>query len=223
MAMTDFKPDYLADLNAEAWGRAAFIQRVEGVQGSTDKDAAVEALMENHLTVCEELGYRKEALYRASQVHGKEVVEVKSLGAANYTEGVDGLMTRVPGVLLGIYVADCGAIYVMDRKQKGVALLHSGKKGTELNIMAETFGQMQERWGSQAEDLQVVLGPCIRPPHYEIDFAQTIRQQVLELGVPEDQYLDCGICTGERVSDYYSYRIEQGNTGRNLALLGCTG
>ena len=223
MAMMDFKPDYLAGLNAERWLESAFIARVEGVRGATDKDSAVEALMSGHLSVCGELGYGKEALYRVGQVHGKEVVEVKSLDDLNYTEGADGLMTRVQGVLLGVYVADCGAIYMVDKKQKGVALLHSGKKGTELNIMAEAFGKMQERWGSQAEDLDVVLGPCIRPPNYEIDFAQTIRSQALELGIPENQYLDCGICTGERVSEYYSYRIEQGNTGRNLALLGCVG
>ncbi len=43
---------------------------------------------------------------------------------------------------------------------------------------------------------------------------------VLDQGVPADQFVDCGICTGEGVENYYSYRVEKGNTGRMLALLG---
>lgn len=220
MKIMDFKPDYLDMVRAQGWASSGFVKRVAGVKVSLDKDEAVEALKKAHLSVCEALGYEQHQLYRASQVHGKEVVEISSSEQAHMAIGTDGLMTRMPGVLLGIYVADCGAVYVIDSKNKGVALLHSGKKGTELNIFSQAVEKMRERWGSKAEDLKVVLAPCIRPPHYEIDFAQSIRKQVLAEGVAEQNYQDCGICTGERVEDYYSYRIEKGHTGRNLALLG---
>ncbi|MDB4412825.1 polyphenol oxidase family protein, partial [bacterium] len=58
------------------------------------------------------------------------------------------------------------------------------------------------------------------PPHYEIDFAATIREQALDAGVPPTRYHDIGLCTASDLGRFYSYRIEKGNTGRMLALLG---
>jgi copper oxidase (laccase) domain-containing protein len=64
----------------------------------------------------------------------------------------------------------------------------------------------------------VQLSPCIRPPHYEIDFADQIRQQCRALGVQHIH--DSGTCTACDLSRYYSYRAEKGKTGRMLAVLG---
>jgi hypothetical protein len=63
----------------------------------------------------------------------------------------------------------------------------------------------------------VQLSPCIRPPHYEIDFAAKILRQCREVGVKEVH--DCGVCTACDLQNYYSYRAEKGRTGRMLALL----
>ena len=81
---------------------------------------------------------------------------------------------------------------------------------------------MRHDFGTEPEDLIVVLAPCIRPPHYEVDFAQTIKEQALAQGVLAGNYHDCGICTASDLSRYYSYRVEKGNTGRMLALLSST-
>ena len=77
---------------------------------------------------------------------------------------------------------------------------------------------MKEQFGSDPGDLVVQLSPCIRPPHYEIDFAAQIRQQCREAGV--NQIHDSGVCTACDLNSYYSYRAEKGKTGRMLALLG---
>jgi copper oxidase (laccase) domain-containing protein len=63
----------------------------------------------------------------------------------------------------------------------------------------------------------VQLSPCIRPPHYEIDFAAEIVRQCRELGVTAVH--DCGVCTACDLARYYSYRAEKGRTGRMLAFL----
>jgi len=123
-------------------------------------------------------------------------------------------------LVLGIYVADCGAIYIVDQKTGALGLLHSGKKGTELGILSKAIAQMVAEFGSDPEDLVVALAPCIRPPAYEIDFAKDIRQQALAAGVKEENYHDCGVCTSSDLDQYYSYRVEKGATGRMLALLG---
>jgi copper oxidase (laccase) domain-containing protein len=64
----------------------------------------------------------------------------------------------------------------------------------------------------------VQLSPCIRPPHYEVDFAAEIIRQCRVLGVRNVR--DCGTCTACDLRRYYSYRAEKGKTGRMLAVLG---
>jgi copper oxidase (laccase) domain-containing protein len=118
---------------------------------------------------------------------------------------------------LGIYVADCCAIYLVDPVKRAIGLLHSGKKGTELGIAERAVETMAREYGSQPADLVAQLSPCIRPPQYEIDFAAEIVRQLHRAGVP--QVADCGANTAADLDRYYSYRMEKGRTGRLLALL----
>ena len=76
---------------------------------------------------------------------------------------------------------------------------------------------MQREFGCEPREIIAQIGPCIRPPHYEVDFAARIAAQCRAAGL--EQVHDCGTCTGEHVARYYSYRREQGKTGRLLALL----
>jgi len=132
--------------------------------------------------------------------------------------GCDGIITNRRKILLGIHVADCCAVYIVDPKTPAIALVHSGRKGSELAVVTNAIGQMSARFGSRPPDLIVQLSPCIRPPHYEIDFAAKIVEQCRAQGVNEIH--DGSICTACHVDLYYSYRAEKGRTGRMLALLG---
>jgi copper oxidase (laccase) domain-containing protein len=62
-----------------------------------------------------------------------------------------------------------------------------------------------------------VLGPCIRPPDYEIDFAAEIGHQAARAGV--GNFIDCGLNTASDSARFYSYRKELGITGRMMALI----
>lgn len=198
---------------------AAFIERIPGVTTSSHKDEALARLASHHEAAANVLGYEK--TYLSEQVHGADLAVI-SAGSPRYSQGVDGLLTGDAEILLGIHVADCGAIYLLDQKTKALALLHSGKKGTEQNITGKAVARMQKEFGTDPADLVGVLAPCIRPPHYEIDFAFEIRQQAAAAGIPAAQFHDCGLCTASELDRFYSYRIEKGNTGRMLALLGRT-
>ena len=132
--------------------------------------------------------------------------------------GCDAIITNQQGIALGIHVADCCAVYIVDPKTPAIGLAHSGKKGTALEIAAKTIRQMKECFGSDPENMIVQLSPCIRPPHYEINFAAEIIRQCRSYGVK--QIHDSGICTACDLDRYYSYRAEKGKTGRMLALLG---
>lgn len=212
--------NFLEPINAQTGVRAEFVGRIPEVAVDTDREATVARLQPAHEAVVLSMGFEWSQLHRAEQVHGVGLAVVGKGDQAQTWSGVDGLVTADSGVLLGIYVADCGAVYISDPVQGVLGLLHSGKKGTEGNIVARAIHLMVDRFGSRVEDLEVALAPCIRPPAYEVDFAAEIRQQVLAAGVPESRYNDSGICTSSDLESYYSYRIEKGNTGRMLALLG---
>ena len=77
---------------------------------------------------------------------------------------------------------------------------------------------MSDRFGSDPANMLVQLSPCIRVPHYEVDFAAEIVRQCRALGVKEIH--NSGVCTACNLHRYYSYRAEKGKTGRMLALIG---
>jgi copper oxidase (laccase) domain-containing protein len=114
-------------------------------------------------------------------------------------------------------VADCCAVYLVDPQTPAIGLVHSGKKGSELGIAGRAIDLMRQNFGSDPARMTVQLSACIRPPHYEIDFAAQIREQCRALGVREVH--DDGVCTACDLASYYSYRAEKGKTGRMLALL----
>ena len=207
---------FLAPLRDFPFHRADFVERIPGVATTTDKDETLARLQSHHALAAQALGFPE--TYHAEQVHGDQIALITP-DSPLLTPGVDALITR-ENLLLGIHVADCGALYLLDQKTGAIGLLHSGKKGSELNITGKTISAMTDHFGTRPADLIAVLAPCIRPPHYEIAFAATIREQALASGILPQNYHDCGLCTASNLDRFYSYRIEKGNTGRHLALLG---
>lgn len=200
-----------------------FLLRTPGVDvDSPAKDEVLERLESSHVQARQELGMGNWPLITGTQIHGREIHEVTERTSQCF-DGIDGLMTNLSEVALGVHVADCGAVWIADPANHAVGVVHSGKKGTELGIVPHVLTLFQESYGSTPEDLHVALGPCIRPPAYEIDFAAQIREQVLASGVPASQYHDAGVCTSSDLSRFYSYRVEKGHTGRMLALIGWEG
>ncbi|MGA1123558.1 MAG: laccase domain-containing protein [Chthoniobacterales bacterium] len=193
---------------------AAFVPRLDGIDVATDRATALERLAPAHGEYLRARGFDPACLATAEQVHG-EVVAVAAQAAAY--PGADALVTDVPKLVLGIYVADCAAVYLADRQGRAIGLVHSGRAGTTRNIVGRTIRSLETAFGVPPQDLVVEISPCIRPPLYETDFAAEIAAQARAAGVSEVR--DCGICTGRNVGRYYSYRVERGQTGRMLAVL----
>jgi copper oxidase (laccase) domain-containing protein len=195
-----------------------FTLRVAGLEMSHDKAEALARLDGVHREIRTQHGLGAAPFVTAQQVHGNRIAVVDGeIAADKCFENYDGLITNQRGVCLGIYVADCCAIYLVDPVHGAIGLVHSGKKGTELRVVSEAIASMSEQFGSRPSDLVAQLSPCIRPPHYEIDFAAEIVRQCRELGVTSVN--DPGVCTACDLDRYYSYRAEKGRTGRMLAFL----
>jgi copper oxidase (laccase) domain-containing protein len=191
-----------------------FTLRVADLDVRSDRETALQRLDSYHESVMREFAPRQGRL--AEQVHGRAVAVV-SIGSPSKSTGVDAIVTSDRKVYLGIYVADCCAVFLVDSRRRAVGLVHSGRKGTSLNIVGQTVRRMSEEFGTDSDDVIAQLSPCIRPPHYEVDFAAEIVEQLEQSGVR--RVFDSGENTGSDLNRFYSYRMEKGRTGRMLALL----
>ena len=192
-----------------------FVLRVAGLDVRANREMALQRLEEYHQLARQSFGTRHFCL--AEQVHGNSAAAVTA-DSAPKSPRVDALITRDPQVLLGIYVADCCAVFLVDSQRSAIGLVHSGKKGTELNIVGAVIQKMAMEYGTEPAELVAQLSPCIRPPFYEVDFAANIVQSLKRYGVR--QIFDPGENTAADLERYYSYRMEKGQPGRMLALLG---
>ena len=203
----------------------AFTLRDPRIETAVERPQALANLAGFHAEVIADLGF--ESAVTCEQVHGRRVAVVTGAGTTPAARqwgdrrlpGCDGLVTNSSGLLLGIYVADCAAVYLFDPRARAIGLVHSGKRGSELGIVPAAIGLMTGRLGARAEDIVVQIAPCIRPPDYEIDFAAQIRRQCAAAGIAPGNLHDCGASTASDLGRYYSYRLEKGRTGRMLALL----
>jgi polyphenol oxidase len=217
--ITEHPVEYFPALQAIDNCRHVFTRRIPGIDVSHDKPEVLRRLEAAHLEIRRAIGVGDWPLLTAEQIHGNKIAIVDlAVDAGKHFAGSDGFITNQREIALGVHVADCCAVYMVDPKTPAIGLVHSGKKGTELQIVRRAIEQMNESFGSTPADLIVQLSPCIRPPHYEIDFAAEIIRQCRSSGV--SQIHDAGVCTACDLEKYYSYRAEKGKTGRMLALLG---
>jgi copper oxidase (laccase) domain-containing protein len=153
----------------------------------------------------------------AEQTHGIGVAVVSSGEAGQMISSVDALITREKNLSLVVRVADCGPVWIHCEKTGVIGLVHSGRKGTEAGVVPATIRRMKEEFGSQPQEMMALLGPCIRPPYYDVDFASEILRQLK--GEKVGKVADSGLCTAADLKRFYSYRAEKGQTGRHFAFL----
>jgi polyphenol oxidase len=91
----------------------------------------------------------------------------------------DAAITNQSGLLLGIQTADCVPILLVDPKQRVVAGIHAGWRGTLARIAQKTVGRMQMGFGCKPANVLAAIGPSIGPCCYEVsaDFVTKFRAQ----------------------------------------------
>ncbi len=96
----------------------------------------------------------------------------------------DALITQAPGFALTVFTADCLPILLFEPKQKVIAAIHAGWKGTAKGIARRVIGALIEGFHCRAKDIQAALGPYIGPCCYEVD--QPVREAFGGEGWPWD-------------------------------------
>jgi hypothetical protein len=135
----------------------------------------------------------------------------------------DGLMTNVPGVLLGVGTADCVPVLVADVENRVVAAFHAGWRGTVARIVERGVAKMVAEYGSVPKDLIAAVGPSIgsccytvgdevraefggqfgyaedlfrrTPGEIRLDLWEANRRQLLDAGVGTERIVVMGDCT----------------------------
>ncbi len=175
------------------------------------------------------------------QVHGTEILYTTEPGRF---EGYDALITDQPGLLIGVTVADCVPILIYDAKNQSVAAIHAGWRGTVGGIVSKTMDAMQQRFGTLPEHCYAYVGTCIDECAFEVgpdvadQFAPEFKHADSTIG---KSYIDLKAANARLLTDfdvplaqveispfstvlhndrYFSYRAEQGQTGRMLAVIG---
>ena len=109
------------------------------------------------------LGMDKVALQK--QVHGDKITYVDHSGNCGDS---DAMITDKPGLGLAISTADCTSIFIYDVKQKVIAAVHSGWRGTQQKIVLKTLEKLRNDFNSLPENLIAYIGPSISQKNYEV-------------------------------------------------------
>lgn len=110
------------------------------------------------------------APFVARQVHGTAIHRVRAGddAAAVARQEADGLCSDAPGVVLGVFVADCVPVLIADPRTGCCAAVHAGWRGTVAGILPQAVHTLGATFGARVQDLQVALGPAIGPCCFEV-------------------------------------------------------
>lgn len=107
------------------------------------------------------------ALATAYQVHSARVSVVETPFAVETRPRVDGLVTRHPGVALGILAADCTPVLFADPGARIVGAAHAGWRGALGGVLEATVEAMVAL-GARRAVIHAAIGPCITQDSYEV-------------------------------------------------------
>lgn len=198
-----------------------------------------------------ELGVQNKTVLTCNQVHSAKALAVTMPWSRGEIPEADGLVTNVPGIVLGILTADCAPVLFFDSIGGIIGAAHAGWKGA-LNGILEATANGMVRFGSSYSNIKVAIGPCIGALSYEIgpefwevflnnnkknnqfftpsskkghhmfDLASYIENRLLKIGVAEVFRTEYDTCRDEDL--FFSYRrsVKRGEHGYGTELSAIT-
>lgn len=155
--------------------RHAFFTRNGGVSqgiyassncGFGSRDAAA-AVAENRARAMRRIDADPAKLVTLSQVHSADVVEVAAPWRRGDAPRADAMVTRVPGIVLGILTADCAPVLFADAEARVVGAAHAGWRGALSGVLEATVAAMC-RMGASPGRIVAAIGPAIGRTSYEV-------------------------------------------------------
>lgn len=129
----------------------------------------------NRLLLANELGIDANHIIMPHQTHG---VESRIIGEEFATlpdgvkkmllEGVDAVMTNIPGMCIGVSTADCIPVLLYDEEHHATAAIHAGWRGTQARIVHKAVQEMRMAYQTDPTKLKAVIGPGISLDNFEV-------------------------------------------------------
>jgi polyphenol oxidase len=173
----------------------------------------VSLVTKNRAKVAEEMGVAPRHLVSAYQVHSFDVAVVDR--PFDERPKVDGLVTKTPGLALGVLTADCGPVLFADATARVVGACHAGWKGALSGITDSTIAAMIGL-GAVRENIVAVLGPTISQKAYEV--GPEFPKPFLEQNGAHKKYFIPSVKEGSYMFDLPAYLVDR-LQGQGLALV----
>jgi purine-nucleoside/S-methyl-5'-thioadenosine phosphorylase / adenosine deaminase len=126
-----------------------------------------DAVIENRRRAMEFLALPEPALVTNFQIHSPDVVVVDKPWPRDERPRADGLVTRQPGVALGILTADCAPLLFADEAAGVIGAAHAGWRGAVSGVAEATVAAMA-KLGADVSRIRGAIGPCIAQDSYEV-------------------------------------------------------
>ena len=201
-------------------------------------------IRENRRRLALAMGVKENDLHFPSQVHKTRIVHVSKQTTKDELMETDALITRERGICIAVMSADCVPILLLDKKNKVIAAVHSGWRGTVARILDLTLKEMKSVYGTKGENIVAAIGPSVSQDSYEVGsevvdaVANSFRQsnelmipqpgnkakldlwnanklQLMEFGVDPSSIEISNLCTVKNNTSFFSAR--KGDAGRFAA------
>lgn len=205
-----------------------------------------ENVSNNYKLVLREI-FEDKSIIRGIQTHSSniKIIDENTRLSSHIYDDTDGFITNQKNIVLSTTYADCTPIFFYDKVKDIVAIAHSGWKGTYKKISQNIIENMVNRFGSLVEDIIVGVGPSIGKDCYEVgeellekfsgiglencferrdkklhfDIKEANKQILLSIGIKTENLEVSSNCTFSEKNDFYSYRRDNGNTGRMAGMI----
>jgi YfiH family protein len=162
MAMSDPQPTGAFEWTQEPWGRALRCTALPARHLFTSRDLTLRGDDTEWTAVARSLGVPAGRLLLIKQVHGVHAAVVRQGWQPPWTRPqADIIATDDPSIAIGVRVADCAPVLLLDRRLGVAAAAHAGWRGTAAGASAVAVETLSREFGSRATDLIAAIGPCL--------------------------------------------------------------
>lgn len=155
----------LAEFDQWPWLVHGFSTRSAGNLGLSAGNTPEQA-RKKQLRFLGALGGRGMHLVTLRQIHSA-IVRMPAKTTTAMLTG-DALISRRPGVAIGVKTADCLPVLLVDRRRRAVAAIHAGWRGMVQRIVEKSAGELRHAFRSRPEDLFTAIGPGIQACCFEV-------------------------------------------------------
>ncbi len=213
--------------------------------GAGGDNTIEDIVADNRKKICKILNIENKQVVIPQQEHTNIVKVINN--SSQELKNTDGVITDNPDIVLMLQFADCTPIILYEPDKKVAGVVHAGWKGTAGRIVCNAVKKFEENFNIKPVNILASIGPAIGQCCYpvskdvylklknsvnisscqafknahsydkiHVDLKKLNKLQLQEVGVENIDISD--FCTSCNNDLFFSYRAENGKTGRHSAI-----